>query len=194
MKIKSSMLLNIILLTTLSASFFLVNTTATAPQYDPWKDLNDDGYIELMDFFELSQAFGASGNPTKPIVIAEHNWSHGLHEFLIAPEEEGNLSITTAGYKQITLGFKANSEPWGDFGNVSVATGFRMGISTGYNLHVYVDRFNVTLGWAGGQPPTLGEYPVVGTYDIRGQLLTIAYYNPNIGYAYRLVIEYYMTT
>jgi len=63
MKITPSMMLNIILLTTLSASFFLVNTTATAPQYDPWKDVNEDGYIEMMDFWEICQIYGTSGTP-----------------------------------------------------------------------------------------------------------------------------------
>jgi hypothetical protein len=33
------------------------------PEYDPWKDINDDGYIEMMDYFELSEIYMTSGTP-----------------------------------------------------------------------------------------------------------------------------------
>jgi hypothetical protein len=36
---------------------------ASAGEYDPWKDINDDGVIEMMDFFELSQIYMTSGTP-----------------------------------------------------------------------------------------------------------------------------------
>lgn len=67
MKITSSMLLNIILLMILSASFFLVNTTANtsksefAEGYDPWVDLNDDGRIDLYDAVILLYRYGTKG-------------------------------------------------------------------------------------------------------------------------------------
>jgi len=63
MKIKSSMLLNIILLTTLSASFFLVSTTATTPQYDPWIDINDDESINVLDLILVANGLGGTGTP-----------------------------------------------------------------------------------------------------------------------------------
>jgi len=69
MKIKSLTALNIILATILSASIFLVATTTSQSAYDPWVDINDDGYIELSDFFILSQHFGTSGTPINKTVL-----------------------------------------------------------------------------------------------------------------------------
>ena len=68
MKITSSMLLNIMLLTILSASFFLVNSTAsnyetTSVEYDPWRDLNDDGVINIYDVVMVTGIYGSTGTP-----------------------------------------------------------------------------------------------------------------------------------
>lgn len=70
MKITSSMLLNIMLLTILSASFFLVNTTANtsnyetaSAKYDPWRDLNDDGIINIYDVVMVTGIYGSTGTP-----------------------------------------------------------------------------------------------------------------------------------
>jgi len=66
MKITSSMFLNVILLTIVSASFFLLNTTAETAnthEYDPWVDLDDDGDIDLYDAVELLTRYGSKGTP-----------------------------------------------------------------------------------------------------------------------------------
>jgi hypothetical protein len=69
MKIKSSMLLNIILLTIISASFFLVNTTASnyettsTHEYDPHLDYDMDGDIDLYDAVYLLTRYGTKGTP-----------------------------------------------------------------------------------------------------------------------------------
>jgi len=68
MKMTPSMLLNITLLTIISASFFLVNTTASSyetasVEHDPWIDLNDDGSIDLYDAVVLLTRFGSKGTP-----------------------------------------------------------------------------------------------------------------------------------
>jgi hypothetical protein len=47
----------------LTLTLFVVIPTRSAGTYDPWLDVNDDGIIEMMDFFELANAFGASGTP-----------------------------------------------------------------------------------------------------------------------------------
>jgi hypothetical protein len=70
MKISKSVLLSIVLAAMLMASMLFIGTgnvsntkLASAGEYDPWKDINDDGYIEMMDFFELSQIYMTSGTP-----------------------------------------------------------------------------------------------------------------------------------
>lgn len=168
--------------------------TASVGEYDPWLDVNDDGKIRIDDILSTALAFGSDGDPTKNVIIAGYNWSQSSYTFWLQPGEEGNLTVTTAGYKQITLGFKASpymSPPSPK--NVTVATGFLMGATEGIvGYHVYLDRFNVTMGWTGPDTPILHEYPMVRTYDVRGLLLTVAYYNPN-DVTMELLIEYYMT-
>ena len=199
MKATIATVMNIILTTLLLTSILLIEVTtstsenevASNSEYDPWFDYDENGEINILDAIKFAGVFGTSGNPAKPVIINMCNWSYGGFDFWILPGEQGNLSITTAGCKQITLGFKILALGVPPYGNISVATGFILG---NYTLrHVYVDRFNVTAGWAGPELPSLAEYPVVRTYEVRGQMLTIAYYNPNLE-DYRLMIEYYMTT
>jgi len=35
----------------------------TTPEYDPWKDINDDGFIGIDDIASVAKNFGASGTP-----------------------------------------------------------------------------------------------------------------------------------
>lgn len=56
----------------LTLTLFVAMPTRSAGTYDPWLDVNDDGIIEMMDFFELSNAFGASGDPTRNVNVT--NW------------------------------------------------------------------------------------------------------------------------
>lgn len=35
----------------------------TTPEYDPWKDINDDGYIGIDDIVSVAENFGALGTP-----------------------------------------------------------------------------------------------------------------------------------
>jgi len=200
MKISGSALLNIVLATILMTSLFFmgaglntsgVDEIASAIEYDPWIDINDDGVIDGQDYQKIRSLIPSSGDSTKHVIIAGRNWSQFTYEFYLTPLEEGNLTILTAGYEQITLGFKRHPMPWPHFGNVTVATGFLVG---NLSIYVYVDRFNVTMGWTGSQLPILPEYPVVRTYDIRGPLFTIAFYNPNNDTDMNLWIVGYITT
>ena len=64
MEIRSKML-GIALVSLFLCTLFLgIATSGSGTNgYDPWLDLNDDGIVELEDFYELSQAFGTSGTP-----------------------------------------------------------------------------------------------------------------------------------
>lgn len=66
---------NVILATILGISIFFASVTVSEPVYDPWADINDDGFIELTDFFILSQYFGATGTPkTKAALEYDSGW------------------------------------------------------------------------------------------------------------------------
>lgn len=174
----------------LTVALFSIIPVMSVPQYDPWKDLNENGAIDAKEYQLIKNAIPSTGNPAKPVVMGGYYWDQDYFEIVLLPFDEGAINVTTAGYEQITLGFKASPLMPPPFGNVTVVTGFLLGNSSS---HVYLDRFNVTAGWAGGEPPILPEYSAARTYDIRGQTLTIAYYNPN-QVTYTLTIEFYRTT
>jgi hypothetical protein len=159
--------------------------------YDPWADINDDGNINMKDIGYAARLFGAVGDPKKPVVIEEFDYSHCYFEIVLGPGDIGSVNVTTAGYKQITLGFHASPMMPPPYGNISIATGFLMGLNSSHC--VYVDRFNATPAWTGPELPVLYEYPAARTYDVTGQLIVVAYYNPN-GEPIRLMIDCYLTT
>jgi len=105
MKAKSLVAVNLVLASILLASIFLVATTTSQGEYDPWKDINDDGYIELMDFWEMSQAFGTSGDPTKNVTVT--NWpvatevSVWWFSFLDVDESEVSPLFNASGFGQL---------------------------------------------------------------------------------------------
>jgi len=51
----------------------ITNPSATvAPEYDPWKDINDDGKINILDILGLAVIFGTEGTPIDKAAIARY--------------------------------------------------------------------------------------------------------------------------
>lgn len=107
MKITSSMLLNIILLTIISASFFLVNTTASnyettsTHEYDPWCDLNDDGIIDIYDVVMVCVRFGSEGTPINKteLLLSLNQTVHELQSKMeVRIPKKGYLPIGPKGF------------------------------------------------------------------------------------------------
>lgn len=61
----------------------------TTPEYDPWKDINDDGYIGIDDIVSVAESFGALGDPTKNVNVT--NWP-----------DELNVNVTNWQQSQVT--------------------------------------------------------------------------------------------
>lgn len=77
MKIKPLYLLNVVLTIVLLTSVFAnaaINRTVTAEtaEYDSWKDINEDGKVNLSDLIKVATGFGTSGDPTKNVNVT--NW------------------------------------------------------------------------------------------------------------------------
>jgi hypothetical protein len=55
----------------LTATLFLIVPirSQTSGTYDPWKDSNDDGKINILDAIGLAGAFGTTGDPTKNVTV-----------------------------------------------------------------------------------------------------------------------------
>jgi len=49
----------------------------TTPEYDPWKDITDDGYIGIDDIVSVAESFGGLGDPTKNVTVT--NWPETLN-------------------------------------------------------------------------------------------------------------------
>jgi len=78
----------------LTAALFLAIPirSQTTPEYDPWKDITDDGYIGIDDIVSVAENFGALGDPTKNVNVT--NWPL---------DEYGNLRIGTSTYSSTVI-------------------------------------------------------------------------------------------
>lgn len=77
-------------------------------EYDPWADINDDGTINMKDIAYAGRLFMTSGSPAKSVTI-NGNWTEGGFSFSLAPDEyTQNLTITTGGFKTITISVDAS--------------------------------------------------------------------------------------
>jgi hypothetical protein len=56
----------------LSLAFIKLSGSQTTFQYDPWADINDDGYIDGKDISYTCRLFGTTGDPTKNVNVT--NW------------------------------------------------------------------------------------------------------------------------
>jgi len=56
----------------LTLAFTHNSGSQTTFQYDPWADINDDGYIDGKDISYTSRLFGTTGDPTKNVNVT--NW------------------------------------------------------------------------------------------------------------------------
>ncbi len=74
MKIRASTLVNVFLGVALVVS--IVANFTGAVDYDPWLDVNDDGYGGIDDIVSTAEHFGASGNPEKLCNIT--NWPESI--------------------------------------------------------------------------------------------------------------------
>ena len=94
----------------LTATLFMILPTKSSPaEYDPWLDVNDDGTINIIDLATTAKAYGASGDPTKPVEIAERRVEENVIDFVIdesienEPYSHFNITIPTAGFRIVTV-------------------------------------------------------------------------------------------
>jgi hypothetical protein len=76
MKISVSGLLNVVLVTMLvTALFFVAVRSASPPPYDPWADIDNNGFIDVKDILYVALHYGASGTPiTKASIAFDSGW------------------------------------------------------------------------------------------------------------------------
>lgn len=92
MKVSKSVLLSMVLAAMLVTSMLFIGTRSVSNsravktgdyvpgQYDPWLDVNDDGMIEMMDYFYLGYGYGTSGDPAKDVSVT--NWPSAFNVYV----------------------------------------------------------------------------------------------------------------
>ena len=88
------------------AATLLIGVTSSA-EYDPWLDYNDDAAIDIFDIVSMAGAFGTSGDPTKPVVIAGRSVEENAIDFVVEYDTHVNITIPTAGFRTMTVGIFA---------------------------------------------------------------------------------------
>jgi hypothetical protein len=152
------------------------NPSASAAEYDAWLDINDDGIINMLDIYYPALSYGATGDPTKFVAIANlstYEWT--LKEYQVNPEESVQVFNSSAGFRRVTV------TAW-QYPNVHM----EMGVSFG----------NSEAGvWAPRDVIQLYDYPdgFSKTYEVTGSMLHVYFYlNEPTGSAW-LDVYIYMT-
>ena len=91
----------------LALAFIQNSGSQTTSQYDPWVDLNDDGYINAKDAVILGAAFGTTGDPTKNVNVT--NWPQdrpptvkkGIQKVIIQDTTYPGTQLAIPGYGPI---------------------------------------------------------------------------------------------
>ena len=78
MKISASLICNVILSAIILSSTFVALSTS---QYDPWLDINEDGYGGIDDIVTVAEHFGQIGSPIKNVNVT--NWPNAKSEYEI---------------------------------------------------------------------------------------------------------------
>lgn len=115
--LKKSTLFNVFLSIIVLALVSFVGITGSRPSYDPWLDVNDDGYGGIDDIVSTAEHFGASGDPVKLCNIT--NWPK-------------STAVTVFFEEQLLSGSSRYSSEYN-------ADGFRF-------MHVLIDAIGLTTG------------------------------------------------
>jgi hypothetical protein len=110
---KKDLLITFLAAFCLAAALFMIIPTRSSPgvgEYDAWVDVNDDGKISILDISAVARAYGTSGNATKAVVIAGYSNVENLTSFVLMNQTLMNITISTAGYRMLTLSLYAESK------------------------------------------------------------------------------------
>lgn len=174
--------------------FMVVPTRSqTTPEYDPWADLNGDGKIDILDVVGTTGIYGASGNPTRPVVI-NHNWNQGnFTPFGLSPNSVSqNFTIQTAGFKSLTISVHTYS---------LIPYSFEILIAYLVQGYIVGQRTEVRRSIGPPSPPTFPWYknfrvPSFNqTYQITSpEMLMCIYNNSTTSLLLVLSLRYYLST
>lgn len=157
MKITSSILLNLVLVTMLCASTFLTTTANKGEfDYDPWYDLNDDGVLDIADVVLITARYRKTGTPLNKteLLLDLLDRMDSLNFSLIDLQSRMELDISQSGML-LHLPYGATHSP----------------------LSAFTVDFNNILHWMDLDKDTLGNQTVVfvpegATINVTGKFQT----------------------
>lgn len=167
-----AMLLALFLLTVSSAPW---SGQQSGNSYDAWLDYNDDGLIDVYELYQIGQAYGSSGEPTRNVTVSSHATSYirlgGTSNISVpALSTWWSESILIDGYAKVTVMSEES------------LLGF-------LNLELYACD-NEGHQWFMDKPARLNGY-LVKTYDVMSPRIQIKITNPSNN-AITLDIAFYL--
>ena len=114
--IKRKHMVIVFLVSCLTGTLLGIGTTGSQNgigEYDPWKDLDDDGWITIADVSAEAVAFGSYGDPTKNVKVTYAHYSWWTEFKLNSTSPSKSFINDTSGYKQLTLVVRMNIESFG---------------------------------------------------------------------------------
>jgi hypothetical protein len=166
--------------------------------YDPWADIDDSGKIDMKDIGNVASRFMASGDPTKPVTLANYTQVEGNFGFSLGTSQyvnsSQNFNISTAGYRDITIKIKAFSM---DVHSFQVLIDF---ISVGADdPTVQIISSNSPIYAFPGPPGSPSWYPrwevnFKQTYEITSSQVMIWVWNNSTSNSLGGTLNYYLST
>lgn len=71
----------------LTLTLFSIIPVMSVPEYDPWKDVNEDGVIDAKEYQLIKNAIPSMGDPTKNVNVVN-----------FPRDEQGNLKVNIANW------------------------------------------------------------------------------------------------
>jgi hypothetical protein len=184
MRLRRDVLIAVLATFCLTSALFTIKPSGSQStlSYNPWADINDDGIIDIFDLVNLANKYGTTGDPTKPVVI-NHNWMEGNFSFDLPPSRSEAFTISTGGYKTISICIIAGS-------------------SDGHKFRFHVDCYiKNALFMQYYYTIQSNQYPYYiipnnfrGTFDITYSMMRLLVYNNSTSCGLQGNIYYYMST
>ena len=128
MKIKKDLIIVALATFCLTATLFMIRTSWSGSDWDPWVDIKEDGTVDIYDAITLANAYGTSGDTTKNVTVTNWPVKRTLNasladNWVIDGSQAWQLEANVEGYSKVTLVMKMETSS----GMLSVDVRFKIG-------------------------------------------------------------------
>jgi len=156
MKIKKDLIIVALATFCLTATLFMIRTSWSGSDWDPWVDIKEDGTVDIYDAISLANAYGTSGDTTKNVTVTNWPVKRTLNasladNWVIDGSQAWYLEADVEGYSKATLVLKIETST----GMTDVAVYFIIG-------GVWTTPVYTNHALTGGTHFLLQNYEVIG--------------------------------